>query len=290
MLIRPLIAGRPAAVLEEAAVARPGGPQGTASTEQPGYTAGGAQQAECDAEGEVIALCPVVLGGGGGPHGAHQRHQDEGHQAAGKAHVIQVHAVLDLIGIGGQGRHDKTDADAHQAAGQSGPPAVVQGDVADHRGQGGGQQAHWGVLAHGLPAAFGVEKGAQQDGPDVDKVLAEQGEAGHQPHHHRGKAVEGLAGAPQDQGADGGDQGGVDQGGSRSRDEHIVGDQSVLCKDDGGQAAENIDRSVHDQSKQGEEGGVGQEEAVQPLIAGVFCHAVSLHQRAPGASWDAARK
>lgn len=71
------IAWRPAAVLEKAAVTRPGGPQGVLGAEQSGQTAGGAQQAEGDAEGEVIARRPVVAGGGGGPHGAHQRHQNE---------------------------------------------------------------------------------------------------------------------------------------------------------------------------------------------------------------------
>lgn len=50
-----------------------------------------------------------------------------------------------------------------------------------------------------------------------------------------------------------------------------------------------VDRAPQDpgggvqcQAKQGKEGGISQEKAVQTLIAGMLCHAVSSHQRAPG--------
>ena len=71
---------------------------------------------------QVIALRPVVGHGGIGPHGAHNGYQDHGQQAAGEAHVVEVHAVLDFVCIGGEGRQHKADEQSHGDT----PPQVAE--------------------------------------------------------------------------------------------------------------------------------------------------------------------
>ena len=60
----------------------------------------------------VVAGGPVEGGGGGVAKGGEYRHQDHSHQAAGEAHVVKVHAVLDLEGVGRQGGEEEADEHA----------------------------------------------------------------------------------------------------------------------------------------------------------------------------------
>ena len=173
---------------------------------------------------------------------------------------------MDLVGVGGEGRQNKADQHPHQTAQQGGAPAVVQCDVADDWSQGGGEQAGGDILSEGLPPELGVEPGAQQDGPDVDDIFAEQGEAGHEPHHHQGEAVERLVGEAQHHQGDGGHQGGVDQSSPRSGNEHVVGDQRVLGENNGRQTGEDLIQRSQKKTEQGQGGGVEPEQRVHPVI------------------------
>ena len=89
------------------------------------------------------------------------------------------------------------------------------------------------IGAQRLPAKAGIEKGPGQNGPDVHKILAEQSKAGHQPHLQLGGAVKGLVGEIEQAQGDGGDQGGVAQGGPRPGHGDVVGDEGVLGVHDG---------------------------------------------------------
>ena len=247
-----IVAGGPPAGEQQAAVSSPGGPGRPSGAQQPQEKKHGAEDPQGQPQGEIISLGPVVPGGWRGPHGADQRNQDKGQQTAGKAHIIQVHAVLDLVGVGGERGQDKADQHPHQTAQQGGAPAVVQCNVADDRSQGGGEQAGGDILSEGFPPELGVEPGAQQDGPDVDDIFAEQGEAGHEPHHHQGEAVERLVGEAQHHQGDGGHQGGVDQ--------------RVLGENNGRQTGEDLIQRAQKKTEQGQGGGVDPEQRIHPVI------------------------
>ena len=172
-----IVGGGPAAGLEQTAVARPDRPDGLAAQEQAGQDAGQAEQKEQQSHGQITVGGPAVMDGGVRPHGGHQGDADHGRQPAGEAHVVEVHAVLHLIGVGGQGGHQKTDGGAGEDTGHGGVQAALQRDVADQGGEGGGHQPDGGVFSKGLPPAFGVQPGAQQDGADVGGVFPKEGEA-----------------------------------------------------------------------------------------------------------------
>ena len=159
---------------------------------------------------QVIALRPVVGHGGIGPHGAHNGYQDHGQQAAGETHVVEVHAVLDFVCIGGEGRQHKADEQSHGDTPPQVAEAVVQRHITHHRGQGCGQQGHGDILAERLPPRLGVQEGTGDDGPDVDNVLAEQGKASHQAQLHQCEAVGRLLAQVEQQQAHQRHQGGVD--------------------------------------------------------------------------------
>lgn len=107
---------------------------------------------------QVIALRPVVGHGGIGPHGAHNGYQDHGQQAAGEAHVVEVHAVLDFVCIGGEGRQHKADEQSHGDTPPQVAEAVVQRHITHHRGQGCGQQGHGDILAERFPPRLAYRK------------------------------------------------------------------------------------------------------------------------------------
>ena len=145
-----VIAGGAAGSLEQASVARPGRPNRALAEKEPCCDKHDTHAAHGRPQREIIAGGPVVIGGQVGPHGAHHRGQDQGQQPAGKAHVVQIHSVLDLIGIGREGRQDKADQYAHQNACRQIAPAVVQRHIADHRRERGSQQRDRRVRIKGL--------------------------------------------------------------------------------------------------------------------------------------------
>ena len=156
---------------------------------------------------------------------------------------------MDLVGIGGKGGQDEADQNSrHQPQGEAGVDAA-QGHVADQRSQGGGKQGHGGVPGEGVPLVFGVQPGAQDDGPDVDEVLAEEGEARHQAHFHNGEAVEGVPGEFDDADGDDRHQSGVHQGRAGAADGHVVRDEQVLHGDDVVQPLQNVQRGLQGQAQ-----------------------------------------
>lgn len=94
---------------------------------------------------------------------------------AGKAGVIQVHAALEPIGVGGEGGQQEPDGRTGQDTGGQGAPAVVQHEIADHGRKGSRGQAGCGIAAERLTPVPGVQTRAQQDGPQVEAVFAEKG-------------------------------------------------------------------------------------------------------------------
>ena len=215
---------------------------------------------------QVIALRPVVGHGGIGSHGAHNGYQDHGQQAAGEAHVIEVHAVLDFVCIGGEGRQHKADEQSHGDTPPQVAEAVVQRHITHHRGQGCGQQGHGDILAERLPPRLGVQEGPGDDGPDVDNVLAEQGKASHQAQLHQCEAVGRLLAQVEQQQAHQRHQGGVDQGRAYTRNFHVVGDQRVLRNDDLPQSWQHSGRITQHQSDGGQEDAKADDGGVELFI------------------------
>ena len=203
-----------------------------------------------DGKGPVIAGGPVQrrvrLIAEGGEH----RHDHHGQQPAGEPHVIEIQPVLDLIGVSRQGGQDKADHHAGNHAQQQAGVDAAQGHIAYQRGQRRSQQGHAGVFAEGLLLIFGIEPGPQNDGPDIEEVLAKQGEARHQPHLHQGETVERLLRELDEEDGDDGHQAQIDQGGAHAGDVYIVGNQQILHGHDAVQARQDIGRVVHQHAKQ----------------------------------------
>ena len=262
-----VVAGGPARGGQETPVARPDGPGGNVGGEEAQEDQRHAQEPQDGDEALVMARGPVEDGVRAVPKGREHGHHHHGEQAAGEAHVVEVHAVLDFVGVGGQGGQD--EADGHAGGHPQGDAGVdaAQGHVAHQGGQGGGQQGHGGVLGEGLPLVLGVEPGAQDDGPDVDEVLAEEGEARHQAHLHDGEAVEGVLGDFDDADGDHGHQPRVDQGGAGAADGHVVRNQQVLHGDDVPEALQDVQGRLQAQAQEHQPGGKNQGGRKQVLIA-----------------------
>ena len=187
--------------------------------------------------------------------GGEDGHDHHSEKAAGKPHVVEVHAVLDLVGVGREGGQDETDDHAGKnPQGQAGVD-TAKTHVAHQRRQRRGQQGHRRMLGKGLPLVLGVEPGAQDDGPDVEEVLPEEGEARHQPHLHHGKAVEGVFGQLDE--ADGQDhhKARVHQRRTHAADGHVIRNQQVLHGDDMVEADGDLHRIVQQDAQQDHDAG-----------------------------------
>ena len=101
----------------------------------------------------------------------------------------------------------------------------------------------------------GVEPGAQDNGPDVDEVFAEEGET---PHLHNGKAVEGVAGELDEADGEHGHKPRVYQGRAGAADGHIVRNQQVLHGDDVVQPLQNVHGGLQRKSQEHQPRGEGQ--------------------------------
>ena len=163
--------------------------------------------------------------------GGENRHNHHGKQPAGKAHVVEVHPILDFIRISGEGGKNKSDQYAGEnPQGQAGMD-TAQRHVTDQRRQRRGQQGHGGMLGKGFSLILGIEPCAQYNGPNIQYILPKQGEARHQPHLHHGKTVKGVFG--QFNQADGEDhhQSGVYQRRTHAGYGDIIRNQQVLHRD-----------------------------------------------------------
>ena len=266
-----IVAGGPAAGLEQAAVTRPGRPDRLPAEKQAGKDGCYAHRPQQPAEQSVVPCGPEVRDLRLRPEGAHQGHQQHGHQPAGKPYIVQVHPVLDLVCIGGQRGHYKADHQAGRHPKHRGAPAVVQDDIADDRPQGRGQQGHGRILSKGLLSALSVQPSPQDDGPGVDRVLPKQGKPRHQSYHHQREAVGRFPRAAQDQHREGGDYRGVDQGCSHAGQPDIVSDEGVLRHHDADQAPCNIVRGIQQRARQEKPGGKDQQHDIQGLVPHVAC-------------------
>ena len=173
---------------------------------------------------------------------------------------------MDAVSIGGQRGHHKADGQPRQHPLHRPAPAVVQGDVADNGGQRGGHQSNADVARQRLLAQLGIQPGSGQNGPDIDKILAEEGKAGHQPHLHQGHAVQGVPRQVEHADGNGGDDGGVHQRRPRTGHQHIIGDKGVLGGHDFIQPPQDVLPAVYGE----ENAGQGQQARVYPQIGKHF--------------------
>ena len=144
---------------------------------------------------------------------------------------------------------------------------TAQAHIAHQRREGCGQQGHRGILGKGLLLDAGIDPGAQDDGPNVDNVLAKEGKARHEPHLCDGEAVERAPGEKEDGGADEGHQGGVDEGRPRPGNGDIVGDEHILGVDDLPQARENVGRVIEDESRQHQSQYIRQDHKIHAFVS-----------------------
>lgn len=212
-----IVAGSPAGGSQQTPVAGPDGPGRDAGSIEAHQDHGGTQDAHYNDKHAVVMGGPVEHRVRFVAEGRQDRHDHHGKQSAGKSHVVEVHAVLNFIGIGGQRRQNKANQDAGQQAQRQAGVNAAQGHVADHGGQGGSQQGHGSIFGKRFSLVFGVQPRAQNDGPDVETVFSKQREAGHQAHFHNGKAVERIPGEFNDAHGEHGHNAGVDQSGRLHR-------------------------------------------------------------------------
>ena len=206
---------------------RPGSPG------QPSQDECGAHRRQPRSQPDVIAAGPVVGRGGGQPERLEGGHQHHGHQPAGKAQAVQVHAVLHPVGVLRHRGHHKAD---QQPRRHPQPRVEPHRHKAHHRGQGGGAQRHVHMPGEGLLLHQGIQGRAPQDGPDIGDILAKQGKTGHQADGDHGGPVGGVVQQPEDGHADEGHKPRVDKGRPQPRYGNVVGDEHVLHGDNDAQA------------------------------------------------------
>ena len=196
-----------------------------------------------------------------------------GEEAAGKAHVVEVHAVLDLVGVGRERGQDEPDNHAAEDAQRQACVDAAQGHIAHQRRQRGGQQGHGGMLGKGLLLVLGVQPGAQYNGPDVQYILPKQGEPRHQPHFHHGEAIEGVLGYLDETDGEDHHQTGVHQRRSHAADGHIVRNQQVLHGNDMVQSHGNLPGVPQQDAQQDHDAGDGDSTGKNFFVA--VLHSVS---------------
>ena len=105
---------------------------------------------------------------------------------------------------------------------------AAQRHIAHQRRKGCRKQRHGGVFGKRLPLIPSVQPRSQNDGPDIKKILAEQGKARHQSHLHNGEAVKGVLGKPDEADGDDGHKPRVDKRRGRARNVDIIRDEQIL--------------------------------------------------------------
>ena len=187
------------------------------------------------------------------------RHQDHGGKAAGKADIIEVHAALHTEGPQGKRRDHKAYQHPQKKA-QDRVIGVVLGeaDEADQGAQGGGHEPCVDAGGIGDSPGLGGKKGAQDDGPDVEKILPEKGESGNEPQGGQGAAVP-IAPRQAKDGQGGEDhQGGVHQGRPHASQGNIVGNEDALGGEDGEKPFPDVGGSIQQKGKKDQKGAVTQ--------------------------------
>ena len=127
-------------------------------------------------------------------------------------------------------------------------------------------------IGKGLLLVLGIEPGAQNDGPDVHKVLSKKGKTGHQAYRHDGVAIVRVTGILDDADRDDGDDAGVKKRCTRSRDADVVCNEQVLHGDDLIKAHGNIGWVVQHKTQDHQAHGVYDSCRKKLLVAAVFIH------------------
>ena len=240
-----IVAGRPSGGGQQPPVSGPDRPGRHSGGRQADDDHGHAHQSDDQHKRLIVLLRPVQHGVRLIAEGRQHRHDHHGQQAAGESHVIEIHAVLNLICIAGQGREDKSNHKSRQHAQRDARMDAAKGHVADQRRQRRGQQRHGGILGKGLPLVAGIQPGPQDDGPDVEQVLSEQGKSRHQSHFHDRKAVIRVPGEANDADGHQRHRAGVNECGPWPRYIHVVRDQQILHGDDAVESGKHIGRVSH---------------------------------------------
>ena len=102
---------------------------------------------------------------------------------------------------------------------------------------------------------------------DVEKVLAEEGEARHEAQLHQGEAVVGVPGELDNEDGDQGHEPGVHQGRADAREVEVVRDEQVLLRHDGMETPEDLRRGGEQEAQGDEAQGEGQADQEQGVKA-----------------------
>ena len=145
--------------------------------------------------------------------------------------------------------------------------AAAEGHIAHQRREGRGQEGHRRVFGKGLLLKLGIEPCPQDDGPDIENIFPEEGEAGHQPDLGDGEAVERVLCDVEEQYAGCRDQPGVDKGRAWPGDLHVVGDEHVLHGDDLPQPGQDIRRVVKDQRRRHQRRRIQEDQSVHRFVS-----------------------
>ena len=227
-----IIAGRTAGSMEEAPVTCPDGPVRKSGAEKATEDQHQAKDADYHGQLGVVPFRPVERGirfiADGREHG------DDHHckNAAGKAHIIKVHAVLDLIGVGSKRWQQKTDHHTHCHAQRNAGVDTAKGHITHKGRKGRCQQGNGGIFGKGLPLVAGIKPCSEDNGPDVKKILSKEGKARHEANVDDGMAIIRIPGNADDENGDQRDDTGIDKGRTGAGNLDIVCDQQVLHGDD----------------------------------------------------------
>ena len=258
-----VVAGHPAGGAEKPEVVRPDLLAPLARGHEPQADEEQAEAVHGQDDLRLVLIVPVEDLGGPVAEGRQHRHDHHGQEPAGEAHVVEVHAVLDLIGVGREGRQQEAQQHPRgKGQGQRGMDGA-EGQEADEGREGRGEEAHPHILGEGLVLVLRVAPGAQEDGRDVEKVLAEEGEARHQAQLHQGEAVVGVPGELDEE--DGGQRhkARIHKGRADAREVEVVRDEQVLLRQDGKEPPEDLRRGGKQEAQGDEAQGEGQTDQEQ---------------------------
>ena len=107
-----VVTGGAAGGPEQAPVAGPDRPDRCLAGKEARQNQNGAENQQEKRDLGIEPGGPMKTGGGRITKRLHHRHQHHGQQTAGEAYVVEVHAILELICIGGEGREHKADQQA----------------------------------------------------------------------------------------------------------------------------------------------------------------------------------
>ena len=266
-----VVAGCPAGGAKQTAVVRPDLFPALAGGHKPQADEQQAEDIQRQNDLRLVLIVPIEDLGGLVAEGCQHRHDHHSQKPAGKAHVVEVHAVLDLIGVSRQGGQQEPQQKPRSEGQGQRRVDRAEGQEADEGREGCGEEAHPGILGEGLLLVAGVAPGAQQNGRDVEKVLPEKGEARHQAQLHQGEAVVGVARDLDNEDRDQRHKARVHQRRADTREVEVIRDEKVLLRHDGAQTPEDLRRGREQEAQADKaygEGEANQEQGVKASVQG----------------------